>query len=172
MKEAEVTGTLAGILGNYIVCIGHEAYLTDRSLYSSERAAKAAEDGCGLLISLHTNAGSAQARGAEAWFAHGNEEGKRLGSAILGVLTAETGAFSRGVKDDADWLFPKDPAWRGGMGILRNFSGPAVLIELLFISHPIEGKLLASQEFLEKCAHAIACGVLDFLNSWKKGTRE
>ena len=171
LKEAEVTETLAGILGNYIVCIGHEAYLTDRSLFSSERAVKAAEDGCGLLISLHTNAGSSQARGVEVWFAHGNEEGKRLASMILGVLTAETGALSRGVKDDADWLFPKEPTWRGGMGILRNFSGPAVLLELLFISNPVEEKLLASPDFQQKCAHAIACGVLDFLNSWKKGNQ-
>jgi len=66
LKETEVTGTLAGILGNYIACIGHEAYLTDRSLYSSERALKASKDGCSLLISLHVNAGSATARGIEA----------------------------------------------------------------------------------------------------------
>jgi len=53
------------------------------------------------------------------------------------------------------------------MGILRNFQGPAVLLELLFISNPQEEKLLASREFLEKCAHAIACGVLDFLSTGK-----
>lgn len=41
------------------------------------------------------------------------------------------------------------------------------MLELLFISNPVEGKLLASQEFLEKCAHAIACGVLDFLSAGK-----
>jgi len=171
LKEAEVTGTLAGILGNYIVCIGHEAYFTDRSLYSSERAVKAAEDGCGLLISLHTNAGSAQAWGVEAWFAHGNEEGKRLASAILGVLTAETGALSREVKDDADWRPSSDPQWTGGMGVLRYFPGPAILLELLFISNPVEEKLLPSPDFQQKCAHTIACGVLDFLNSWKKGNQ-
>jgi len=33
------------------------------------------------------------------------------------------------------------------MGILRNFPGPAVLLELLFISNPQEERLLASPEF-------------------------
>jgi hypothetical protein len=42
-------------------------------------------------------------------------------------------------------------------------------LELLFISNPQEEKLLSSPEFQQKCAHAIACGVLDFINSWKKG---
>jgi len=56
------------------------------------------------------------------------------------------------------------------MGILRNFPGPAVLIELLFISNPIEEKLLSSQEFLSKSAHAIALGVLDFISSRGKGS--
>jgi len=168
-KEADITQAIALQLGNYILALGHEVLLCDRSLYASERAVQASKEGCGILISLHTNAGSSQARGIEAWFTHGNENGKSLASSILGVLTAETGAVSRGVKDDADWRPSSDPKWTGGMGVLRYFPGPAVLLELLFISNPTEEKLLASPDFQQKCAHAIACGVLDFLNSWKKG---
>jgi len=168
-KEADITQALALQLGNYILALGHEAMLCDRSLYASERAQDASKKGYGILISLHTNAGNSSAQGIEAWYAHGNEEGKRLASGILGVLTAETGAVSRGIKDDADWRPSSDPNWTGGMGVLRNFPGPAVLLELLFISNPQEEKLLLSPEFQQKCAHAIACGVLDFINSWKKG---
>jgi len=168
-KEADITQAIALQLGNYILALGHEAMLCDRSLYASERAQEASRKGCEILISLHTNAGSSSAQGMEAWFAHGNEEGKRLASGILGVLTAETGAVSRGIKDDADWRPASDPNWTGGMGVLRYFPGPAVLLELLFISNPQEEKLLSSPEFQQKCAHAIACGVLDFINSWKKG---
>jgi N-acetylmuramoyl-L-alanine amidase len=58
------------------------------------------------------------------------------------------------------------------MGVLRYFLGPAVLLELLFISNPQEEKLLSSPDFQQRCAHAIACGVLDFINSWKKGNPE
>jgi len=168
-KEADITQALAVQLGNYILALGHEAFLCDRSLYASERAVQASKEGCEILISLHCNAGSASAQGIEAWFAHGNEEGKRLASRILGVLTAETGAASRGIKDDADWRPASDPNWTGGMGVLRNFPGPAILLELLFISNPAEEKLLSSPDFQQKCAHAIACGVLDFVNSWRKG---
>jgi len=171
-KEADITQALAVQLGNYILALGHEAFLCDRSLYASERAVQASKEGCEILISLHCNAGSASAQGIEAWFAHGNEEGKRLASRILGVLTAETGAASRGIKDDADWRPASDPNWTGGMGVLRYFPGLAVLLELLFISNPMEEKLLCSPGFQQKCAHAIACGVLDFLNSWKKGNPE
>jgi len=170
-KEADITQAIAVQLGNYILALGHEAFLCDRSLYASERAVQASREGCEILISLHTNAGGASAQGIEAWFAHGNEEGKRLASGILGVLTAETGAVSRRIKDDADWRPSSDPNWTGGMGVLRNFPGPAVLLELLFISNPQEEKLLSSPDFQQKCAHAIACGVLDFLNSGKKGNQ-
>ena len=166
LKEADITWALAGILSNYLISLEQETFILSRDLFSSERAVQAQKENCDLLISLHTNAGSAQAKGIEVWFAHGNEEGKRLASSILGVLTSETGAVSRGVKDDADWR--PSPGWTGGMGILRNFPGPAVLIELLFISNPIEEKLLSSQEFLSKCAHAIALGALDFTRSSKK----
>jgi len=168
-KEVDITQALVVQLGNYILALGEEAFLCDRSLYSSERAVQAKDQGCDILISLHCNSGGAQAQGIEAWFAHGNEEGKRLASSILGVLIAETGAVSRGIKDDADWRPSYDPNWTGGMGVLRNFPGPALLLELLFISNPVEEKLLSSLDFQQKCAHAIACGVLDFINSWKKG---
>jgi len=170
-READITQALAVQLGNYILALGQEAFLCDRSLYASERAVQAKDQGCDILISLHCNAGSTQARGIEAWYAHGNEEGQRLASSILGVLISETGAVSRGVKDDADWRPSSDPNWTGGMGVLRYFPGPAVLLELLFISNPVEEKPLASPDFQQKCAHAIACGVLDFLNSWKKSNQ-
>ncbi|MCR4433429.1 MAG: N-acetylmuramoyl-L-alanine amidase [Caldiserica bacterium] len=59
------------------------------------------------------------------------------------------------------------------MRVLRYFPGPAALLELLFILNPVEEKLLRSPDFQQKCAHAIACGVLDFLSarigSWSKG---
>ena len=170
-KEADITQALAVQLGNYILALGQEAFLCDGSLYSSERAVQAKDQGCDILISLHCNAGSTQARGIEAWFAHGNPDGQALAQKLLSVLIAETGAVSRGVKDDADWRPASDPQWIGGMGVLRYFPGPAVLLELLFISNPVEEKLLSSPDFQQKCAHAIACGVLDFLNSWKKSNQ-
>lgn len=164
-RESEVTLALSVQLGNMLISLGEEAFLCDRRLYSSERAAQAEREGCEVLISLHTNSGSAEARGIEAWFAHGNEEGKRLGNAVLGALVSQTGAVSRGVKDDADWHPGGDRSWTAGMGVLRNFSGPAVLLELHFISNPQEEKKLRSGEYLKRCAYAIALGLVDFINS-------
>jgi len=171
-KEVDITQALAVQLGNYILALGQEVFLCDRSLYSSERAVQAKDEGCDIMISLHCNAGGSQAQGIEAWFSHGNADGQELAQRILSVLISETGEPSRGVKDDADWRPSSDPNWTGGMGVLRNFPGPAVLLELLFISNPQEEKLLSSPDFQQKCAHAIACGVLDFLNSWKKSNPE
>ena len=168
-READITQALVVQLGNYILALGEEAFLCDRSLYSSERAVQAKDQGCDILLSLHCNAGGTQAQGIEAWFCHENPDGQALASKILSVLISETGAVSRGIKDDANWRPSSDPNWTGGMGILRNFPGPAVLLEVLFISNPLEEKLLTSLDFQQKCAHAIACGVLDFIDSWKKG---
>ena len=170
LKESDVTLALAVQLGNFLLALGEEALICDRNLYSSERGAQASREGCDILISLHTNSGSPQAKGMEAWFAHGNEEGKRLAGSVLGVLVSETGAVSRGIKDDEDWRPGNDPTWKGGMGVLRSFRGPGVLLEIMFISNPEEEKLLRSSEFLKRCAYAMALGTRDFINSGRKGS--
>jgi len=172
LKESDVTLALAVQLGNFLLALGEEALICDRNLYSSERGAQASREGCDILISLHTNSGSPQAKGIEAWFAHGNEEGKRLAGSVLGVLVSETGAVSRGIKDDEDWRPGNDPTWKGGMGVLRSFRGPGVLLEIIFISNPEEEKLLRSSEFLKRCAYAMALGTRDFINSGRREVGE
>ena len=42
---------------------------------------------------------------------------------------------------------------------------PAVLVEVAFISHPTEEKLLADDAFRKKVAHGISQGVLQFIRS-------
>jgi hypothetical protein len=50
------------------------------------------------------------------------------------------------------------------MGILREFGGPAMVIELLFISNLEETNLLLSPKFLGHAAQCLARGVRGFVS--------
>ncbi|MEI6310253.1 MAG: N-acetylmuramoyl-L-alanine amidase [bacterium] len=163
LKEADVTATLAAYLDNGLRLAGLGTYQTDRSLLSSQRAKEAAANGCDLLVSLHCNAAGFDAKGIETWFPHGNEEGEKLALSLQRSLVENTQATDRGVKDDYDWHPAVDPSWTGGMGILRNFPGPACLVELIFLSNPEEEKKLSDRDFLVKAATFLSKGILSYL---------
>jgi N-acetylmuramoyl-L-alanine amidase len=164
LKEADVTSLLAVYLENELKLAGITAWPTDRKLLSSARAYAAGEAGCSLLVSLHCNAAGSDAKGIETWDGQDNTEGEKLASALQESLITGTGAVDRGVKDDANWRPAIDLTWTGGMGILREFPGPACLVELLFISNPEEEKKLADRNFLLQAARSISQGVQTYLN--------
>jgi N-acetylmuramoyl-L-alanine amidase len=162
LQEADVTLRLADFLERELKPSGMTVFRLDRDLVSSQRAQVAAQNGCDLLLSLHCNAGGPSARGAEVWFGHGNAAGKDLARCLWDPLLAETKVVSRGIKDDGDWRPAVDPGWTGGMGVLRGFPGPAVLVELLFLSNPEEEAMLADSGFLIQAAKALGRGVVSF----------
>ncbi|MDO4641370.1 MAG: N-acetylmuramoyl-L-alanine amidase [Neisseria sp.] len=53
---------------------------------------------------------------------------------------------------------------RANFAVLRAPDIPSILVETAFISNPAEERLLASNEFREKCADAIASGIKSYLN--------
>lgn len=168
LQEAEVTLRLADFLERELKPAGMAVFRPDRDLVSSQRAQVAAQNGCDLLLSLHCNAGGPSARGVEIWFGHGNAAGEELARCLLDPLLAETKAVSRGIKDDGDWRPAVDPAWTGGMGVLRGFPGPAVLVELLFLSNPEEEAKLADSGFLIQAAKALGRGIVSFCGTLTK----
>ena len=165
LQEADVTAKLADHLTVALQQQGIPVYRPDRGLLSSQRARQATDQGCGLLVSLHCNAADPQARGIEVWYAHQNEPGQLLAEALMTSLNALGLSLPRGIKDDGDWRPAIDPAWKGGMGVLRSFDGPAALVELLFLSHPAEEKLLADDRVLQTAAAALGQGIQQWIDS-------
>ncbi|HXN56649.1 MAG TPA: N-acetylmuramoyl-L-alanine amidase [Myxococcales bacterium] len=76
-------------------------------------------------------------------------DGAALAQIIHRHLTRATGAHSRGVR-------------QAPFVVLAGARMPAVLVEIGFISHPQEGRLLGKDGYQERIAAALAAGVREF----------
>jgi len=144
--------------------VGYEIFETDRSLYSDQRARQASKAGAKLLVSIHLNSGPPEAKGFEIWYHHNNIEGDKLATCIAKSLDLFLPHF-RGIKDDYYWRPPTDPNWTGGMGILREFDGPACLVEVLFLSNREEAMACLDGNFIKKVSELIAMGIRSYADS-------
>lgn len=72
-----------------------------------------------------------------------------LAEMIQSSLIEATGAVDRGVRQSAFY-------------VLRNARIPAVLLELGFVRHPVEGPKLGTESYQTKLAEAIVAGIINF----------
>lgn len=106
--------------------------------------------GADYFISLHTNASDiSSASGSEAFVYRRDSTAEALAENILTQLNYATGLRNRGVMA------------RPGLYVLRKTKMPATLVELGFISNPIDAELMAYSPQL--FAAGITNGVLAFL---------
>ena len=75
---------------------------------------------------------------------------RELAQYVQSELIKELSAVDRGVKDNTFY-------------VNRNVDCPSILIETGFITNAEEGKLLKSDDYQTKIAHAIAQGILNYL---------
>ena len=110
-----------------------------------------ASDGYGadLFVAVHCNAaGNQAARGSEVYFA--SAAGSYLAACICSRLTRELKTNDRGVRDGSR------------LYVLRHTAAVAVLVELAFISNPVDEALLLGRT--DAFASAVVGGIMDFLN--------
>lgn len=106
--------------------------------------------GADYFISLHTNASAnSSARGSEALVYNIPSDASELAEDILFQLNLSTGLPNRGVTE------------RPGLYVLRKTQMPATLLELGFITNPIDSRLMA--ESPELFAEGIADGISEYL---------
>lgn len=106
------------------------------------------------FISIHNNSADAEsAAGTETWDNPGNPESDNLAKAIQSSIVQQLGMRDRGLKD----------GYGRGLYVIKNTNAPAVLVELGFLSNPDDNAKLASDEYRQKFAQAIADGVLKVL---------
>ncbi|WP_027882749.1 N-acetylmuramoyl-L-alanine amidase family protein [Meiothermus rufus] len=77
---------------------------------------------------------------------------EQLARATLQSLVRETGAVSRGVQTAPFY-------------VIRNARIPAILVEIGFVNHPVEGRKLASEAYRARLARGLAGGIVAFLNN-------
>ena len=87
--------------------------------------------------------------------AEAHADSSRLAYAIQHKLVAVSGATDRGVH-------------QAPLYVLNGVEAPAVLVEVGFISHPLEGKRLQEPDYQRQLARAIAEGVKAFLEQTSK----
>ncbi|HON73238.1 MAG TPA: N-acetylmuramoyl-L-alanine amidase, partial [bacterium] len=80
------------------------------------------------------------------------DEDKKLAEFVCNSLVETTEKYNRGVKK-ADFF------------LLKNTTVPAILVEALFISNPVEEKLLMDPLFRRKIAGAIVTGISRYLEN-------
>lgn len=106
--------------------------------------------GADYFISLHTNASEiTAASGSEAFVYRRSSTAEALASNILEQLNYSTGLRNRGV------------VARPGLYVLRKTRMPAVLVELGFITNPVDAELMAYSPQLFSAG--VTNGILAFL---------
>jgi len=104
--------------------------------------------GADYFVSIHCNASDdPKAHGTETWFSAKDNKSQVLANNIQRELVKQIQRANRGVKI-------------GNYYVTNSTKMPAVLVELAFISNPVEEQLLRNDEFKRKCALGIANGIL------------
>lgn len=122
----------------------------------SDRVEKSKEVYAEVFVSIHTNAASAAAKGAETYFdTSQNDNGVEsfeLAKEIQEQIVALAGMNDRGVKDNDFY-------------VVRNQDIPSVLVELGFITNSDDLSKLASSQYQEIYAEAIYRGILNYYSN-------
>lgn len=186
--EKDVTLAIARALGARLEREGVRVVLTrerDRYLTLRERVrrANAARPDC--FISLHANASNDHAqRGVETWVlaresaeVEARRAAQRAGDEVGGLLAelelleahARSVPLARAVQARLVAARPgaqeRDRGVRqAAYDVLAGVRAPAILVEVGFMDHPIEGAQLLEPETQARLADAIAEGVFDFVS--------
>ncbi|KIQ53598.1 N-acetylmuramoyl-L-alanine amidase family protein [Meiothermus taiwanensis] len=80
------------------------------------------------------------------------ELSRTLAARVLSYTLGATAAVNRGVRS-ADFF------------VIRYTSVPAILVEMGYLSHPIEGQNLRNPHYLDRISYGIARGILEYLEN-------
>ncbi|MDR0812764.1 MAG: S-layer homology domain-containing protein [Oscillospiraceae bacterium] len=159
VPEYEVNLAVALLLEEKLTALGAEVVMTRRTndidITNVERTLLINDAGVDLSIKIHAD-GSENPDVNGAWMliptnsitADINEQSKAAAEIILAEFVAETGAKNRGLQPRTD---------------ITGFNWstvPVVLIEMGYMTNETEDRLLATDEYREKCAQGLANGVL------------
>jgi N-acetylmuramoyl-L-alanine amidase len=106
-----------------------------------------------IFVSVHANIApnSNEVTGFEVFYRDGSAQGQRLAEAMIAGMSVNLPTTNRGTKVD-----PR------GLRVLERTNMPAVLVELGFLSNPIEARWLATRAYQERCAKALYEGIVAF----------
>ncbi|MDK2784971.1 MAG: N-acetylmuramoyl-L-alanine amidase [Bacillota bacterium] len=156
LLEKDVNLDIARRLASLLRAAGARVYMVrsgDETVDFRVRPDLANNEGVEAFVSIHCNSfAEASKRGTEVYYYKDGRDGQKLAEAIHAALISALGLPDRGVRT-ADY------------NVLRYTKMPAALIEVAFISNPIEEKLLADPAFREKAAQGIFNGIIAYFRN-------
>ena len=184
LMEKKVVLDITHRVRAHLLELGYQVYLTrhdDRFLDLAERPRRAGKWDADVFVSIHANSGPKTAVGTEsfAFTLQGypstnhtfgtpipsqsfpgndfNQANMSLAYAIHHSLVQRQQLTDRGVR-------------RARFAVLKNAPCPAALVEVGFLSHPVEGVQLAQAKKRTALALSIATGIDNYLRTVKKAS--
>ena len=135
--------TKDGLYSNFAKNKKHDEMKTREKIINSSNAT--------LLVSIHANSfSSLKAKGAQVFFREGSEESVLMAENIKNSLIGS-------IKD------AKKFALKGDYYVLNCTEIPAVLVEVGYLSNPEEDRLLKTNDYRNRMAYAIYCGIVTYI---------
>ena len=143
---------------SYFYSLIHFYVLSDKNKKIAdlnERCRIIEESGAEITVSIHQNSFPEESvDGAQVFYYSGSESGKQLGRMVQERLKSEINDGNHRVaKANKEYY------------LLKKAVCPAIIVECGFLSNPAEAELLATEEYQEKLAFAIALGVMEYINT-------
>jgi N-acetylmuramoyl-L-alanine amidase len=176
--EAELNLDIARRTAAVLDAQGVTAVLTrtgDYRIPISNRAAIADQLSAEAFVSIHHNSPTpdpSDRPGTEVYAQVGSEASRRLGGLIheevVGALSAFDVEWS--ARTDAGVLTVVNGDGENAYGINRYPATPSVLAELAYLSNPSEAAVLATPEYRQAAADALASGIVRYLRTADGGS--
>ena len=164
LQEADVTLDVAYLMQKYLASVGYEVMLTRilrKQLETNDLAYRTELSNnwkAHVFVSLHCNsADNPVARGYEIWTLPWRTGGDELATCLFNRISQEYPDLT----GRADYV-NGDPERRNKFYVLTHTEAPACLVEMAFISNPLEAKWLADPAWLSRMAWAISLGIVDY----------
>ena len=155
--EKDVNSEVALKLQSALDEAGYSVMMTrseDESLSLLERAEFANEVGADLFVSLHQNSYGEDnsVNGIEVYYNNSEKsiESEQIAQLIQAGLITETGAKDRGIRA------------YNGLVVTRETTMPSCLVEMGYMSNPIELSLMNSDSYQDKMVTGIVNGINQF----------
>lgn len=161
-REKDINLAAAGALLRACEERGFQVYTTrGRDVFISlrDRVRSAIDVKADVVISLHANGSTnPQAHGSELWTSPGETESDKIATAIYGQWIKDFGSDAHVRTDYSDG----DPDKEAEFYVLVHTPMPAVLVELGFVTNPLDEAMIVTEGFLDIAAGAIADGISDW----------
>lgn len=145
MVEKDLVLQIAFAMAAELVARGYDVGFTrtgDHAVPWDERRSRAEEAGASLLVMMHLNRSDDPTRHGAEVYAHLDDEGSARAAQEVAAALEESG--SEVLVEARPWPFLQSP------------SVPTVMIELAFMTHPVERRLIRSEAFHRELGRAMA----------------